>query len=264
MELVQSAAARPARENTFLRQLGKVESIGLTISGVLIVLMMVITTIDTFLRQAFNRPIPGVYELESMMLVAIVFLGVAYVQGQKRHISLDLVTSHLTGTVKMTLDFLGSVIFLIVAVLITWRMGIQAYDAMLTGDYFYGVVQFPMWPAKTILTLGTALLSIRLITDIIRNPLWSTGPVRNRVTGAATALVVLALILASLFIVNNLDWSQSAVGWFVIGIFLITLFIGVPVGPAMALTGMVGFWILLGTESAMGTAGTVPFVATSE
>jgi TRAP-type C4-dicarboxylate transport system permease small subunit len=95
MELVQVAEARLEKENTFLRQLGKVESIGLTISGILIVLMMVITTIDTFLRQAFNSPIPGVYELESMMLVAIVFLGIAYVQGQKRHISLDLVTSHL-------------------------------------------------------------------------------------------------------------------------------------------------------------------------
>jgi hypothetical protein len=139
-------------------------------------------------------------------------------------------------------------------------MGLQAWNAFITGDYFYGIIQFPMWPAKSILTLGMALLGIRVITDILRNPLWSLGSFRSRIIGILTALIVLAAIVVILLIVNNLDISQSAAGWIVIGLFMITLFLGVPVGPATALTGMIGFRILPGTESAQGTAGTVQII----
>jgi C4-dicarboxylate transporter DctM subunit len=264
MSLNQSGIAAAKRENIFLRQLAKVESLGVSISGILIVFMMALTTLDTFLRQVFNKPIPGVYELESMMLVAIVFLGLAFVQGQKRHINLDIISTHLKGSFGATVQLLSQVIFLLVAVLITWQMGIQAWNAWITGDYFYGIVHFPLWPPKTLLTLGTALLGIRVISDIIRNPLWSNGSMRNRIMGVITAIIVLGLILAGLIFVDHLDLAKSAVGYIVIGLFLITLFLGVPVGPAMALTGIIGFWIMLGKDSALGTAGTVPFSATSE
>jgi TRAP-type mannitol/chloroaromatic compound transport system permease small subunit len=57
----------------------------------------------------------------------------------------------------------GLVIFSIV----TWQSGRLAWEAWETQDYTMGIVQFPLWPAKTILPIGVGLFCLRLFLDII-------------------------------------------------------------------------------------------------
>lgn len=251
----------------FLRLLARTEKIGVYISAFFILVMMVLTTIDTFLRDVFDSPIPGVYELHSMMLVGVLYLGLSFVQSQRSHIRMDVLSSRLNPTNQLVLQLLGDAIFLFIAVLITWRMGLQAWQAWVTGDFYYGVVRFPLWPPKLALTLGTALVSIRLISDIIRNPLWfkSSGVSRmGYYVRIIAAIGFLVLIFAVLAIVKNLALDPPTIGWVTLCMFLILLFIGVPVAASMALGGIYGFWLLAGAESALGTAGSVPFASSSE
>jgi len=157
--------------NVFLRLITKIENIGIYISAFFLLVMMVLTTLDTFLRDGFNTPLPGVYELHSMMLVGVLYLGISYVQSQRGHIRMDLLSSRLSTSNQLVLQLLNDTIFLSIAILITWRMGIQSWNALLSGDYLYGIVRFPLWPAKLAIVLGTALVSVRLIHDIASNQL---------------------------------------------------------------------------------------------
>ena len=262
-----SDLAKLERATPFTSILGKIERVALYISALFILVMMVLTTIDTFLRDVLDRPISGVYELSSMMMVGVLYLGLSYVQSKRNHIRMDLLSSKLSPNNQLVLQLLADVIFLVLAVIITWQMGQKFLDAWTSGDFYYGVIRFPLWPAKLSICLGTSLVSFRLISDIILNPLWYRQPgvsARNRYLRMLTAILVLALFTGTILFTVNRDISAPTTGWIAILIFLLLLFIGVPVATSMALIGICGFWMLSGAKSALGTAASVPFSAASE
>lgn len=251
----------------WLKVLVKTEKIGVYVSAAMIFIMMVLTSIDTFFRDVFNSPIPGVYELHSMLIVGVLYLGLSYVQAQRSHIRMDILASRLSQSNQLLLHALEDVIFLVIAVIIAWRMGLEFWNAAVTGDYLYGIVKFPLWPAKLVITLGVALTGLRLITDIIRNPLWfakSGVSASKRYFSLSIIIVVIALLAVGFLIVNNLHLPGVSIGWIALIVFLILLFIGVPVASSMAFIGVFGVWLLTTSKSALGIAGTVPFSASSE
>jgi len=247
-----------AFESTLL----KIEKSGAVISAAFILIMMVMTTIDTSLRF-ISKPITGVYELETMMMVVIVYFGLSFIQSQRGHIRMDLLSSKLSESNQLLLNFLSDVIFLCIAVLITWKMGDAAWKAWLTNDYYEGVVRFAMWPAKGAIALGTGLVSIRLISDIIRNPLWfsKTGSGAARAVRILFAVVFIAALAGVAVALINADLKPHVAGYYMLVIFLVFLFIGVPIASGMTLIGIFGFWVLANSKVAMGTASTVPFSA---
>ncbi len=251
----------------FLSILTKTERIALYISAFFILVMMVLTSIDTFLRGVFDRPLSGVYELSSMMMVGVLYLGLSIVQSKRNHIRMDLLSSKLTPDNQTILQLLSDIIFLGLALIITWQMGLKSLDAWTSGDFYYGVVRFPLWPAKLTITLGSALVGIRLMSDIVLNPLWYSQPglnARVRYSRMSIAILVLVIFISVLLFTVNQDMSASTAGYIAILIFLFLLFIGVPVATSMALIGICGFWLMSGSKSALGTAASVPFSAASE
>lgn len=272
MAEVRTLADNPIRKqdqgrNWFIWLLVKTEKLGVYLSGFFILVMMVLTTIDTIMRDIFNRPIPGVYELHSMMLVGILYLGLAYVQSQRQHIRMDLLTVHLSKNNQFVLQVLADIIFLAIAMIICWQMGIQSWRAWISHDFYYGVVRFPLWIPKLAITLGTGLVSIRLITDIVLNPIWRFRSTTSKYRQLMRIFVVIAVIVVFvgvLLFTANQELSSVTAGWIAIILFLFLLFTGVPVATAMALIGVSGFWILSGAKSALGTAASVPFAAASE
>lgn len=251
----------------FLNLLVKIEKAGVCFSAALIFIMMILTTLDTFLRDVFDSPLPGVYELHSMMIVGVLYLGLSYVQSRRAHIRMDLLSSIVSEANQLLVQSSGDIIFASITALIAWKMGLETLTAIQTGDFFFGIVRFPTWPARLAITLGTLTVSIRLISDIIRNPLWSarSGYSRKRRLVSLSVLVLIFfLIFGGVITVNYLGLSAPTVGWIALGFFLVLLFIGMPVAASMAFVGIFGIWMLEGMETALGIAGTVPLSSAAE
>jgi C4-dicarboxylate transporter DctM subunit len=251
----------------FLKALGKFERACVYFSAAFIFVMMVLTTLDTFLRDVFNHPLPGVYELHSMLIVGVLYLGMAYVQSQRSHIKMDLLTSKLSPANNLLLQALGDAIFLCISGLITWKMGLETWTAFRTGDFFFGVVKFPLWPAKLAITLGMATVSLRLISDIVQSPLWQSSSgisPKRRYFSLSALILIFAIIFAGVIIVNSLGLSAATVGVICLVFFLFQLFIGVPVAASMAFIGVFGIWMMTDVSAALGIAGTVPYSSAAE
>jgi C4-dicarboxylate transporter, DctM subunit len=251
----------------FEKGLKLVEKAFAVISGIFVLVMMVGTTLDVFMRDFFNSPIKGNFELQSLLLSAVAYLGISFVQSNRGHITMDVLLTRLSKNNQLTVQFLADVMFLLIAVLITWQMGIQAWNAFITGDYFYGLIRFPIWPTKTAITLGMGLLSLRLICHIISNEQWKRpadmGPGQHGFRLAITAIIT-AIIIAIILFTGTLDLSRSQVGLIALGLFLVMLALGTPIAGSMAAIGIWGFWVLKGANTALGTAATVPFTSTTE
>ncbi len=134
---------------------------------VMIMIMMFLTAIDILLRYAFNRPIPGTFELEQFLLVGVVFLTLAYIQSQRGHLRVEIFVEHLPRRVQITFDILGHVMCLVIFSIITWQSGLYAQKAWTMGEYTPGLIKYPLWPARWAIPIGSALFCLRYILDII-------------------------------------------------------------------------------------------------
>lgn len=250
----------------FSRLISYVERGFTNISGVLIMIMMFLTTMDVALRQFFNSPIKGAYELQVLMLPAIVYLGISYVQSQRNHIVMDAITSQLSVPNQAIFRLIGDTIFLLISVTIAWQMSLQAWEAAITGDYLFGAIPLPVAPTKFVITFGMALLSLRLISGIIRNPLWRRIPGQEReyFIRLIITMAIFAFITIAALISKHMDLSPAGIGYISLCLFLILLICGTPIGGSMALIGIWGFWLLQGKKSALGIAGLIPYSSAAE
>jgi len=133
----------------------------------LVFVMIFPTTLDVILRYIFNAPLPEMFQLTEFMMVAVVYLAIAYVQQLKDHIKIEIVTQWLPQKVQEALDLFGYLVGLVIFTIITWQTSRLAWEAWDTQDYTMGIVHFPLWPAKSILPIGIGLLCLRLLLDIL-------------------------------------------------------------------------------------------------
>jgi C4-dicarboxylate transporter DctM subunit len=250
-----------------LKLLSKVERVCAITSGGFILVMMLLTTVDVVGRYVFNRPLVGNYELQPMFLIAVVYLAASSVQARRGHISLDILSSHLSQANQLALRLFGDIVFLSFAAMIAWRFSLTTWKAWAIQDYFMGLVRFPLWPPYLVITLGTGLLSIRLIEGIVNNPLWrreSGISLFGRYVRVALVVVALGLVLASIFWAINANVEATTVGLIVIGLFFILYFLGAPISAVLGIVAIIGFWIMRGWLGALGISQNIPFSAVGQ
>ena len=137
------------------------------ISSGIVFVMMFFLTADVVLRYLFNRPIIGVYQLAEFMVVGVVFLSVAYVQTLKGHIKMEVATSWLPLKGQIALDIFGYLVGIAVFSVIAWHSGKIAIHAWRIKDVSMGMVQFPLWPAKSLVPFGSGLLCLELFSNVL-------------------------------------------------------------------------------------------------
>ncbi len=144
-----------------------VEKAGVFTGAFLIVSMMLLTTADVVGRYIFNAPIMGATEAVEMLLVGVVFLGVAYVQSRRGHVEIEMIKNFFSKKGQRIITIVGLLIGLCPLSLITWQASTLAWRAFITGDQTMGLSKIPFWPAKTALAFGIGLLCIQLLLDLI-------------------------------------------------------------------------------------------------
>ena len=105
--------------------------------------MMVMTTLDVFLRYVFNSPITGNYELQPLLLIGVVFLAAASIQAKRGHISLDLITSHLPKSPQSSIRLFSDLFFLFFAAVICWQFVLATQDCLDHRGLLLGPGQIP-------------------------------------------------------------------------------------------------------------------------
>lgn len=149
------------RINMFI---GKLENICVGIAGFALLLLMVLTTIDTIMRYFFSAPLVGVVEFsEEVLMVAIIYMPMSYVFLQGGHIKVELLERFFTERLKRLFAKMHQIIGLILFVLITYFSIPVAYEAIVTKELSAAAVPFPMAPSYVMLSLGCVMLCLRSI-----------------------------------------------------------------------------------------------------
>jgi TRAP-type C4-dicarboxylate transport system permease small subunit len=106
--------------------------------------------------------------LSELLLVSLVFLGLAAAQQQKQNFSVEILTQHFPVWLQRALELVGCLVCLAIVVLIAWPSSKQAITSFERGETGFGIVPFPIWPARTILAAGLWLLAVQFTCDALR------------------------------------------------------------------------------------------------
>ena len=154
-----------------LSSIGKVidfiEKICAAVSVVSVVLMMLLVSADVIGRKFFQHPIPGVVEIvEEYLMIAVVFMAMSYIYLKGGHVRVTLFRRFFPEKVKLPLDIIINILGLIFFALIAvegWQTTVRAVRFHETSAC---ILDYPLAPAYFIMTLGVALLCVRIIETI--------------------------------------------------------------------------------------------------
>lgn len=136
-------------------------------SGVAIFLITLIVVADVTLRALFGQPVPGATELSTLLMVALVFLGLASVQTAKANFRMEVLIDILPPGIARVVNFMTTVIALIAISIIGWYTAQEAFHALSVKEMSYGAVSFPIYPARVIIAVGFILLALQLLIDAV-------------------------------------------------------------------------------------------------
>jgi TRAP-type C4-dicarboxylate transport system permease small subunit len=131
--------------------------------------MMVIGVVDTLSVKLAGEPLPGYYELTEVSMVLIIFFSLAYVQRERKHISMTALTESMPARLQRSLEVLGLLVAIFAMFMVTWAGSTAAWRSVLVGEWYPGLVRFPVYPWKAALVLGAATLLIKLIADLVKS-----------------------------------------------------------------------------------------------
>ena len=137
------------------------------ISGITISIMILSTTLDTTSRYLFNNPIAGVFELNEVLLVVCIYMGLAWTQIERGHIRVEFLLARASPRTRHILNILAwTTTFLFVAIL-CWQTTKGAIDSIRIWEFRWGSIQMPIWWAKSLVPLGCLMFCIQLLLDIM-------------------------------------------------------------------------------------------------
>ena len=133
----------------------------------LLFFMMALGTVDVVSRYLFNKPILGTLETFEILLPAIVLLGLGYTQGNRAHVRMEILVSHLSFRTQNVLNFLTNGCALFISVLILWRGWVLTIGYWRMGRTI-PTIGVPMFLPQLLVPLGALILSLVLIVQMLQ------------------------------------------------------------------------------------------------
>jgi TRAP-type C4-dicarboxylate transport system permease small subunit len=136
------------------------------LSAVVIFIMVFYITADVLGRDLFSRPIPGTYEISEMLMVLVVFLGLAYTQAMGSHIRTEFVLRLFPPKGRLVIEICTHFIFLITFAFFVWEGTKEAIISWQEKEFIAGLINVPRYPARWAIPIGAFLVCLTLAFDI--------------------------------------------------------------------------------------------------
>ena len=136
---------------------------------VAIALSILLTIADATLRYAFSSGIPGSYHLSEFLLVAIIALPLARCQIIHSHIRVDILIHRIHGRALHIIEFVSLVLAFSLFAIAVYTTGENAVIAFVKGDFERGIINYPLWPAKSFVPIGIGVFCLTLLVEIFRH-----------------------------------------------------------------------------------------------
>lgn len=139
----------------------------LAVAAVFIGLLAIIGTADSLGTQLLALPVPSALEMSQAGLVVVVFMGLAFAQRRRGHVTVDIFTQKMRGTTHVVFTALALLAALAFFGFLAWRTGVAALESYQVDERSWGLTRFPIWPSKIALTFGCAVAFLESLRQFV-------------------------------------------------------------------------------------------------
>lgn len=212
------------------------------IAALLLGIMSLPVFFDVVFRLTFSSSIPGAIEIEEFLLGIIVFFGIAHTHANGGHINVDLLTSKLNENARIIIEnclyLLSSIFFL----LMSWQLVAQGLGKFHNQEVSF-TYKIPLGTFRFLAALGVAFLAMTLFVSFLKA--LEKAMARGKIIWLIPALILTGLLIAApLAGWIPKSWSGAPVGIAGMAVLFLFLFLGMPIGFAMGLTGFLGMTVI--------------------
>lgn len=164
-----TAPSEPARrpQNVVTRAVRGMSSALAFVAGLGIVGLMLLTVADVALRKLAGRGIPGTLEISEVALVGVVFAALMAAEVNNVHVRTPILVERLSGRVANLAKMLGLVPAALFVSWAAWLTAMEGLASMERGEFRFGIVAVPVWPAKLVIPIGLAGLAVALMVKVV-------------------------------------------------------------------------------------------------
>ena len=137
------------------------------VAGLGIVGLMLLTVADVALRKFAGRGLPGTLEISEVALVAVVFAALMAAEVNNVHVRTPILVERMSGRVANLANLLGLVPATLFVSWAAWLTAMEGLASMERGEFRFGIVAVPVWPAKLVIPIGLAGLAVALIAKVV-------------------------------------------------------------------------------------------------
>ena len=128
-----------------------------------LLLLGLMVTSDVAVRWLSGRPIAGVFEMSQLLLVAAIFLPLGFMQQQRLHIRMDMISARAKGRWAALFSLLDAAAGLLLFSLLLWAASGEFMRAWRGGFRLAGVVEIPTTAQLGLIIVGTVMIVFALV-----------------------------------------------------------------------------------------------------
>ena len=143
------------------------DAAGAVAAAAILVLTLMVTS-GVAARRVFNAPFLFVEEVSGYVVLAIVFLGLAYTLRTGGHIRVDVVQDRLRGRARTVLQAACLLVALAWSGFViagTWRIVAEYYTQNVLS---FAYLQTPLWIPGSVMVVGGVLLALQCLAMLLR------------------------------------------------------------------------------------------------
>ena len=140
------------------------------ISGMLLLTISLMVTVDVFARYVLLSPIPGVLEIERMLMPYVCFCAFAYAFVEGSHVRVTLITDKLGPRTGRVNEIVADLIGLAGCAIITAGAWMYFWESARINEVMSSGADFwiPMWLGKLGFPIGLTMFSFVLLRKLWR------------------------------------------------------------------------------------------------
>lgn len=141
----------------------------LLLGAVGMILSMLLGVADVVGTKFLDYPVPGTLEVTESTMVLIVFGALAYTQRQRGHIRVEILYNYCSPRTKSFMEIVTHGVAFAYFFLVAWQGVSELQYSWEIKEATMGTIRFPLYPARFLLVLGTGLLLLQLLLDLVED-----------------------------------------------------------------------------------------------
>ncbi|MBW1944071.1 MAG: TRAP transporter large permease subunit [Deltaproteobacteria bacterium] len=208
------------------------------ISAALLLIMPLPVFIDVVSRLTFKGSIPGGIEIEEFFMVFIVYLAIAFTQFSDGHIRIEFLLAKFPKWVQNICDSFVYLLSLLFFILMSSQLIRQGIEKIRIEEVSYAL-EIPIWIFRFVAALGAILIVFVVLLDFLK-------ALQRSMEDRRLPWLIPALILACFLVIAPMaglaptGLEGGTMGVLGMCLLFVLLFLGMPIGFGMGLTGFLG------------------------